>query len=113
MPLPRIWTKEADTKIRMMRLERKTWADIGRSLGLSRNTVIERGRRILAFAPAPACKPLIERIVSEDPNRLPLPAGHPLTWSLLTDEAFPGFADERAKGSAEQVSPAKAARLDR
>jgi hypothetical protein len=27
--------------------------------------------------------------VSEDLNRAPLRAGHPLTWGLLTDEPFP------------------------
>jgi hypothetical protein len=87
-----------------MRLERRTWAEIGRSLGLSRNTVIERGRRIMAVAPAAACKPSAEKIVSEDPNRLPLPAGHKLTWGLLTDEAFPGYVVERSRGSAKRLS---------
>lgn len=95
MPLPRSWTEEADSLIRTMRLERRTWAEIARSLGLSRNTVIERGRRILAIAPAPVSKPPAEKSVSEDPNRVPLPAGHPLTWALLTDEPFPGLSVSR------------------
>ncbi len=99
MPHPRTWTAQADLTIRTMRLERRTWADIARSLGLSRNTVIERGRRILAAAPPPPCKPAPEKIISDDPNRLPLPAGHELTWSLLTDEPFPGFSVERITNS--------------
>jgi hypothetical protein len=90
--------------IRAMRLERRTWAEIGRSLGLSRNTVIERGRRILAFAPTPVCRPMIEKIVSEDPNRPPLPAGHQLTWGLLTDEPFPGVPVDRPGGLAKRLS---------
>jgi hypothetical protein len=98
MPRPRDWTKEADLAIRVMRLDGKTWAEIGRSLGLSRNTVIERGRRILAISPGPRCKPVPETIVSEDLNRPPLAAGHELTWSLLTDEPFPDFRDARVIG---------------
>jgi hypothetical protein len=27
----------------------------------------------------------------DDPNRPPLPAGHPLTWGLLTSEPYPGI----------------------
>jgi hypothetical protein len=30
-----------------------------------------------------------ERAVSEDPNRLPLPAGHPVTWRLISDAPYP------------------------
>jgi len=104
MPHARIWTEEADSLIRAMRLERRTWADIGRSLGLSRNTVIERGRRILAVAPPLPCKPVQEKIVSDDPNRLPLPAGHPLTWTLLTDEPFPGYSAERTAPARRRVA---------
>ncbi len=99
MPRPRAWTEEADMAIRTMRLDRKTWAEIARSLGLSRNTVIERGRRILAISPGPRRKPVTEKIVSEDPNRPPLAAGHELTWSLLTDEPFPDFQDARVIGT--------------
>jgi hypothetical protein len=95
MPQPRIWTEEADMTIRAMRAERLTWAEIGRSLGLSRNTVIERGRRILALAPPRSPKLAVEKPVSDDPNRGALPAGHKLTWGLLTDEVFPGYTAER------------------
>jgi len=78
----------ADNAIRTMRADGQTWAAIGRSLGLSRNTVIERGRRLCAHAPKRVFLPL-RRTVSDDPNRAPLPAGHPLTWGLLTDADFP------------------------
>jgi len=91
MPQPRNWTEQADALIRTMRGDGQTWAAISRSLGLSRNTVIERGRRLRAGAPARAARPPAETEVSDDPNRPPLRAGHPLTWNLLTSEEFPGY----------------------
>ena len=88
MPEARVWTAVADRVICTMREGGETWAAIGQRLGLSRNTVIERGRRLRATAPP---KPVFvaERAVSEDPNRLPLPAGHPVTWQLISDAPYP------------------------
>ncbi len=91
MPLAREWTAAADGVICAMRGEGATWASIGLRLGLSRNTVIERGRRLRAEAPPRIVTVVAEAdAVSDDPGRGPLRAGHPLTWGLLTDEAFPG-----------------------
>jgi len=90
MPLARDWTETADRVICGMRGEGATWAAIGRTLGLSRNTVIERGRRLRAVAPARVVVVVDADAVSDDPGRGPLRAGHPLTWGLLTDEPFPG-----------------------
>jgi hypothetical protein len=89
MPLARQWTKQADATICGMRNGGATWAEIGRRLGLSRNTVIERGRRLRAEAPARTVAPVAEEVALDDPNRGPLRAGHPLTWGLLTREPFP------------------------
>jgi DNA-binding CsgD family transcriptional regulator len=89
MPQARKWTQAADFTICRMRGAGETWADIGRTLGLSRNTVIERGRRLQAAAPARVAAPILRDAVSDDPNRGPLRAGHPLTWGLLTDEPYP------------------------
>jgi hypothetical protein len=61
---------------------------IGRTLGLSRNTIIERGRRLRAVAPVRVVV-VQEKPVSDDPNRLLLRAGHPITWGLLTDLPYP------------------------
>ncbi len=88
MPQARVWSEVADRTIREMRTSGATWAVIGRTLGLSRNTVIERGRRLRAEAP-PRQAAIQEPAISEDPNRLPLRAGHPITWSLLTDLPYP------------------------
>lgn len=84
--------------IRTMRAEGATWSAIGQCLGLSRNTVIERGRRLCAIAPVRCAAPVVSRAALDDPNRDPLPAGHRLTWGLLSNEEFPksGCADGRA-----------------
>ncbi len=74
-----------------MRGDGASWATISRALGLSRNTVIERGRRLRAVAPARVAAPVAEGPDIDDPNRPPLPAGHPLTWGLLTSEPYPGI----------------------
>jgi hypothetical protein len=95
MPQARTWTNEADAAIRMMRSDGQTWAAIGRSLGLSRNTVIERGRRLRTLAPPRQINQPVEKKPSEDPNRPPLEAGHKLTWGLLTSEEFPGYKDNQ------------------
>lgn len=89
MPKARVWTAAADAVIRNMRAGGATWAQIGRTLGLSRNTVIERGRRLCAQAPVRVVAPVGEQVVSDDPNRGALRAGHPLTWGLLTSEPYP------------------------
>lgn len=88
MPQARDWTEAADRVICDMRAVGETWAAIGHRLGLSRNTVIERGRRLRAEAPARVVL-VKEYNMLEDPNCGSLPAGHPLTWGLLTDEPYP------------------------
>ncbi|HEX7390894.1 MAG TPA: AsnC family protein [Acidiphilium sp.] len=83
MPECRVWTKTADDTICRMRALGATWATIGAELGLSRNTIIARGRRIGAVGgPERLQRP--PRPPEDDPNRPPLPAGHPITWGILT-----------------------------
>jgi hypothetical protein len=89
MPQARQWTETADLTICQMRGGGATWAEIGRTLGLSRNTVIERGRRLRAEAPVKVVEPVVKEFISEDPNRGALRAGHPLTRGLLTSEPYP------------------------
>jgi len=89
MPVAREWTEQADGTIRGMRGGGATWAEIGRTLGLSRNTVIERGRRLRAEAPPRMAPPPSAEVAVDDPNRGALPAGHKLTWGLLTSEPYP------------------------
>lgn len=89
MPEARVWTELADETIKTMRTDGQTWAAIGCILGLSRNTVIERGRRLRAEAPKRFRPAEVAERMLDDPNRAPLPAGHPLTWGLLTSEDYP------------------------
>ncbi len=89
MPQARVWTATADAIICELRRNGETWATIGYTLGLSRNTVIERGRRLRAEAPLRTLQPIVEKLVSDDPNRASLPAGHPITWGLLSSESYP------------------------
>ena len=89
MPQARAWTGAADRVICEMRGGGKTWASIGLRLGLSRNTVIERGRRLRAQAPARPPAVVKEYDMLEDPNRAALPAGHVLTWGLISSDPYP------------------------
>lgn len=98
MPQAREWSEVQDTVILTMRAAGSTWAAIGQRLGMSRNTVIERGRRIHAAAgvvkrgPATCPAQAVAKKVSEDENRGALPAGHPLTWGLIAPGiAWPGI----------------------
>lgn len=93
MPQAREWTAAADRTICDMRGAGETWAAIGLRLGLSRNTVIERGRRLRAEAPVRVAA-VKEYDMLEDPQRGALPAGHPLTWGLLSSEPYPAGDDK-------------------
>jgi hypothetical protein len=57
-----------------------TWDQVATELDLSRNAVVERGRRVGARGP--------RRLMGEtlEPrDRLARPPGHPATWALITD----------------------------
>ena len=90
MPTKFNWTHAQDTRIRRLRGEGLTWDEIAASLGLTRWSVIERGRRIGARPP-----PLEFVPPAEDLSRGPLPPGHPRTWgamnvgTVLSDEPYP------------------------
>ena len=79
MPQKLLWTEPRDLQIKRMRADPSSWDSIAASLGISRNAAIERGRRIGARLPPPEFKP-----EPEDPDRAPLPPGHPASWDLLT-----------------------------
>ena len=78
MPKKLLWTDAQDTTIKRLRSEGATWDTIGASLHLTRWTVIERGRRIGARPP-----PIDFIPEPDDPDREPLPAGHPRCWDIL------------------------------
>lgn len=72
------WTDAQDSQIRRLRSEGASWEAIADDLALTLWAVTERGRRIGAgvlqadFVAAP-----------EDPQREPLPAGHPRSWDAI------------------------------
>jgi hypothetical protein len=72
------WTEVQDTKIKRMRAESASWDSIAEAVGVTRWTVIERGRRLGARLPPPDFAPC-----PEDPDRPTLPPGHPETWDVI------------------------------
>jgi hypothetical protein len=90
MPRKFVWTNAQDAQIRRLRVEGGSWDSIAAILGLTRWTVIERGRRIGAQRP-----PREFVLPPDDPARDPLPAGHPRSWgvinagTVLQDEPYP------------------------
>ena len=67
MPKKLVWTDAQDNQIRRLRVEGASWDAIAAVLGITRWTVIERGRRVHLGT-----------------TRRPLPAGHPRSWGAIT-----------------------------
>ncbi|MDE2007534.1 MAG: AsnC family protein [Rhodospirillales bacterium] len=90
MPKKLVWTEAQDAQIRRLRGEGASWDTVAAVLGCGRYTVIERGRRIGARPPPPDTPP-----PGPDPERAPLPPGHPESWgaiiadTLLQDCPYP------------------------
>ena len=78
MPKKIEWTAAQDSKIKRMRAESASWDNISAAIGVTRWTVIERGRRIGARLPPPDFQPR-----PEDPDRPALPPGHQETWGVI------------------------------
>ena len=78
MPKKIEWTEAQDLTIRRMRAESATWDAIAHAIGVTRWTVIERGRRLGARLPPPDYEP-----PAEDPERPPMPPGHPESWGAI------------------------------
>ena len=72
------WTEVQDLRIKRMRAESASWDAIAIAVGVTRWTVIERGRRLGARLPPPDFES-----PSEDPERPALPPGHPDTWGVI------------------------------
>jgi hypothetical protein len=68
-----------DAKLRTLRGGGMTWDAIAAFMGLSRNTVLERGRKIGARRFIQA----LPNAVVEARDRPARQAGHPLTWGLI------------------------------
>ncbi len=101
------WTDTMDATLRDLRTHGATWLEVGCMLGVGREAARERGRRIGAaglprrMREIRRCEPQAydahprngggRGAGSREPwdeamrNRPPLPAGHPLSWGLLTN----------------------------
>ncbi len=85
------WTDTLDTRLCLLRHAGLTWDGIAQAMGLGRNTVLERGRKIGARRPAQ--RPVLA--VADSRDRPALTPGHPESWGLITagtvldGEAYP------------------------
>ncbi len=79
VPPPRLpWTDAEDARLRRLRAEGMSWDAIARALGQQRDAVMTRALVIRARCPPPDFMP-----PPDDPEREPLPAGHPRSWGAL------------------------------
>jgi len=93
------WTAPREARLRRLRQDGATWAEIAGELGISLDMARERGRRLAAARPPqPARAPRPALPPREDPARPPLPPGDPRAWTLLTEGTvlaglrWPGWA---------------------
>jgi hypothetical protein len=80
MPACKTWAKARDEQLRDLREAGLTWDGIAEAMGLGRNTVLERARKIgirMWRQRAPAA-------LVEARDRPPRQAGHPQTWGMIT-----------------------------
>lgn len=80
MAAPLVWTEPRDAVLVRLRQAGLSWDSIAGKLGISRWSVVERGRLIGAYKP-PRPRPIATLL---DLGREPLPAGHPTTWGAIT-----------------------------
>jgi len=73
-----IWTPALDEALLQLRWAGRSWDAIAGEMGLGRNSVLERGRRLGARR-----QPMVRPVV-EDADRPPRPAGHPISWGAIT-----------------------------
>jgi hypothetical protein len=75
-----VWTAALDEKLCRLRQTGMTWDALAVDMGLGRNTVLERARKLGARTKR---TPLAAEL-EEARDRAPRPAGHPDCWGLLT-----------------------------
>jgi len=78
------WTPQSDQRLAKMREQGMSMRCMARSFGLSRSVITARARILgLEIPNRPALAPQ-KPPPSSDAGREPLPAGHALTWGLIT-----------------------------
>jgi hypothetical protein len=77
------WTNQADARLVRLRGEGASIRNLATAFGLSRSAIAVRAGRLgLALPSKPA--PPAKTGPAPDLTRDPLPAGHPISWDLLT-----------------------------
>ncbi len=74
------WTPALDNRLMALRQAGVTWPALAQAMGLGRNAVIERGRRLGARN----LRRQLPVVVIEALDRPPRPPGHPDSWGLIT-----------------------------
>jgi len=80
MPACKTWAKARDEQLRDLREAGLTWDGIAEAMGLGRNTVLERARKIGIRM----WRPRAPAALVEARDRPPRQAGHPQTWGMIT-----------------------------
>lgn len=80
---PRNWTPEDTELIKTRRAQRKTWEEIAAELQCSRHMVAQYAKQNGLWT---GSLPSLKHVNAEamDPNRLPLPPGHEISWGSIT-----------------------------
>jgi hypothetical protein len=78
------WTEVADSRLTRMRGEGASLRAMAAAFGLSRSAIAERASRLGLVLPTRA--PDVAKPTPPNPElqRDPLPAGHPISWGLIT-----------------------------
>lgn len=78
------WTPEVDARLTQLHASGASVRALARAFGLGRQAVSERATRLGIYTKPtlPQRKPT--SVSSDDATRDPLPAGHPISWGLLT-----------------------------
>ena len=87
----RIWTEAREAQFARLSATKQPDADMARQLGVSLNA-LRCHRNVLRHRQAQAQTPTgtVIRMRPGPQIRPPLPAGHPITWGLITDQPWPG-----------------------
>jgi hypothetical protein len=78
-----VWTPEIDREIVSLRLNGTSWKGIGEKIGISRESVERRFKRLQVPPPVVETKPQVDPLMH--PGREPLPPGHPRSWGILNE----------------------------
>ena len=78
------WTQQSDQKLAAMRKQGMSMRCMARSFGLSRSVITARARVLGLEIPTRPQSPPQNASVPQESGREPLPAGHALTWGIIT-----------------------------